>query len=166
MIFKKRPEAIETDDEEEIAPQNNEEYQVESQLIDEPIEGLSPVVLDTEMKTSFLEYAMSVIVSRALPDARDGLKPVHRRILYDMFELGITASSQHRKSARIVGDVLGKYHPRWYFCLWCNGTYGARFFYALSSCWWSVVILVPLMGIKLLLCVIQKLEWLNYLVSY
>ncbi|WP_322961094.1 DNA gyrase subunit A [Mycoplasmopsis cynos] len=111
MIFKKRPEAIETDDEEEIAPQNNEEYQVESQLIDEPIEGLSPVVLDTEMKTSFLEYAMSVIVSRALPDARDGLKPVHRRILYDMFELGITASSQHRKSARIVGDVLGKYHP-------------------------------------------------------
>ncbi|WP_416373605.1 hypothetical protein [Mycoplasmopsis cynos] len=66
MIFKKRPEAIETDDEEEIAPQNNEEYQVESQLIDEPIEGLSPVVLDTEMKTSFLEYAMSVIVSRAL----------------------------------------------------------------------------------------------------
>ena len=63
------------------------------------------------MKNSFLEYAMSVIVARALPDARDGLKPVHRRILYDMDQLGITYGSQHRKSARIVGDVLGKYHP-------------------------------------------------------
>ncbi|UWD34600.1 DNA gyrase subunit A [Mesomycoplasma molare] len=63
------------------------------------------------MRNSFLEYAMSVIVSRALPDARDGLKPVHRRILYGMSELGITHSVAHKKSARIVGDVLGKYHP-------------------------------------------------------
>ncbi len=64
-----------------------------------------------EMKKSYLDYAMSVIVSRALPDVRDGLKPVHRRILYDMFELGIKASGGTKKSARIVGDVLGKYHP-------------------------------------------------------
>ncbi len=64
-----------------------------------------------EMKTSYLNYAMSVIVSRALPDVRDGLKPVHRRILYDMFEMGLKASGGYKKSARIVGDVLGKYHP-------------------------------------------------------
>lgn len=64
-----------------------------------------------EMKTSYLNYAMSVIVSRALPDVRDGLKPVHRRILYDMYEMGLKASGGYKKSARIVGDVLGKYHP-------------------------------------------------------
>ena len=64
-----------------------------------------------EMKTSYLDYAMSVIVSRALPDVRDGLKPVHRRILFSMSELGMTPDKPHRKSARIVGDVLGKYHP-------------------------------------------------------
>lgn len=64
-----------------------------------------------EMKTSYLDYAMSVIVSRALPDVRDGLKPVHRRILYSMSELGMTHDKPHRKSARIVGDVLGKFHP-------------------------------------------------------
>ena len=63
------------------------------------------------MRTSFLDYAMSVIVSRALPDVRDGLKPVHRRILYGMQELGNTPDKPHKKSARIVGDVMGKYHP-------------------------------------------------------
>src|SRR3989338_1241791 len=64
-----------------------------------------------EMERSYLDYAMSVIVARALPDVRDGLKPVHRRILFAMKELGLTKSSQHKKSARIVGEVLGKYHP-------------------------------------------------------
>ena len=64
-----------------------------------------------EVKTSFLEYSMSVIVSRALPDLRDGLKPVHRRILYSMYESGYTPDKPHKKSARIVGDVMGKYHP-------------------------------------------------------
>ena len=63
------------------------------------------------MRKSFLEYSMSVIVSRALPDVRDGLKPVHRRILYGMSELGVTPDKPHKKSARIVGDVMGKYHP-------------------------------------------------------
>ncbi|WP_420640777.1 DNA gyrase subunit A [Candidatus Leptofilum sp.] len=67
--------------------------------------------INQEMRSSYLDYAMSVIVARALPDARDGLKPVHRRILYAMWDMGIRASSPHRKSARIVGEVLGKYHP-------------------------------------------------------
>ncbi len=77
-------------------------------------ENLGKVIkadLSTEMKTSYLNYAMSVIVSRALPDVRDGLKPVHRRILYGMQEIGLRSSSQTKKCARIVGDVLGKYHP-------------------------------------------------------
>ena len=78
-------------------------------------EGISknivPVNISSEMKESYLDYAMSVITSRALPDVRDGLKPVHRRILYSMSELGLTASSKARKSAAVVGDVLGKYHP-------------------------------------------------------
>ncbi|WP_306428734.1 DNA gyrase subunit A [Mycoplasma sp. 2045] len=111
MIFRKKQPVVEQVEEEEELPQNNDEYQVQSQIIESPTEGLIPIVIDNEMKQSFLEYSMSVIVSRALPDARDGLKPVHRRILYDMSELGITPGSQHRKSARIVGDVLGKYHP-------------------------------------------------------
>lgn len=72
---------------------------------------LVPITIEEEMKRSYLDYAMSVIVSRAIPDARDGLKPVHRRILYSMHEAGYHASKQHRKSARIVGDVIGKYHP-------------------------------------------------------
>lgn len=67
--------------------------------------------LHTEMQRSYLEYAMSVIVGRALPDVRDGLKPVHRRILYAMHELGLTPDRPYRKCARVVGDVLGKYHP-------------------------------------------------------
>src|SRR3990170_2555623 len=65
----------------------------------------------TEMEKSYLDYAMSVIVARALPDVRDGMKPVHRRILYSMYKSGIVPGSAYKKSARIVGDVLGKYHP-------------------------------------------------------
>jgi len=70
-----------------------------------------PVYIEDEMKNSYIDYSMSVIVSRALPDIRDGFKPVHRRILYGMYELGVHANRPYRKSARIVGDVLGKYHP-------------------------------------------------------
>ena len=69
------------------------------------------VNIDDELKSSYLDYAMSVIVSRALPDVRDGLKPVHRRILYSMQEMGVFHNTAYKKSARIVGDVLGKYHP-------------------------------------------------------
>ena len=74
-------------------------------------EKVIPVSLEEEMKSSYIDYSMSVIVSRALPDVRDGLKPVHRRILYGMHELGMTHNKAYKKSARIVGEVLGKYHP-------------------------------------------------------
>lgn len=74
-------------------------------------ERIIPVSIEDEMKTAYIDYSMSVIVSRALPDVRDGLKPVHRRVLYGMLELGVRSNSSFRKSARIVGDVLGKYHP-------------------------------------------------------
>jgi len=73
--------------------------------------GISPVTIEEEMKRSYLDYAMSVIVSRAIPDVRDGLKPVHRRILYSMHENGFTRDKAYKKSARVVGDVIGKYHP-------------------------------------------------------
>ena len=73
--------------------------------------NIQPVKIEEEMQNAYLDYAMSVIVSRALPDVRDGLKPVHRRILYAMHELGMTPNSPHRKCARIVGEVLGKFHP-------------------------------------------------------
>src|SRR6202023_3218980 len=72
---------------------------------------IRPVSILDEMKRSYLDYAMSVIVARALPDARDGLKPVHRRILYAMYENGFEWNKPYRKSARTVGDVIGKYHP-------------------------------------------------------
>lgn len=74
-------------------------------------EKLIPVNIEDEMKSAYIDYSMSVIVSRALPDVRDGLKPVHRRVLFGMHELGVRSNSAHKKSARIVGEVLGKYHP-------------------------------------------------------
>ena len=67
--------------------------------------------LESEMKRAFMDYSMSVIMSRALPDVRDGLKPVHRRILYAMNDMGLTYNKSHKKSARVVGETLGKYHP-------------------------------------------------------
>ena len=79
--------------------------------VTEEYTSISPIPIDDEMQKSYLDYAMSVIVSRALPDVRDGLKPVHRRILYAMHEAGYEWNKQHRKSARVVGDVIGKYHP-------------------------------------------------------
>ncbi|WP_207694374.1 DNA gyrase subunit A [Enterococcus sp. DIV0212c] len=80
-------------------------------MSEEMKENIQDVNLTSEMKESFIDYAMSVIVARALPDVRDGLKPVHRRILYGMNELGVTPDKPHKKSARVVGDVMGKYHP-------------------------------------------------------
>src|SRR5712692_3392389 len=74
-------------------------------------EKIIPVDIEDEMKGSYIDYAMSVIVARALPDVRDGLKPVHRRVLYGMQELGLAPNRAYKKSARIVGEVLGKYHP-------------------------------------------------------
>jgi len=75
-------------------------------------EKLIPINIEDEMKSAYIDYSMSVIVSRALPDVRDGLKPVHRRVLYGMYELGVLSNRAHKKSARIVGEVLGKYHPQ------------------------------------------------------
>jgi DNA gyrase subunit A len=72
---------------------------------------IEPRELEAEMRSSFLDYAMSVIVSRALPDVRDGLKPVHRRVLYGMHEAGMQPNRPYKKSARVVGDVMGSYHP-------------------------------------------------------
>ncbi len=76
-----------------------------------PFDNSIPVDIEDELKRSYIDYAMSVIVGRALPDVRDGLKPVHRRVLYGMFDSGSTSGKPYRKSARIVGDVMGKYHP-------------------------------------------------------
>ena len=73
--------------------------------------GLQPVNIAEEMRKAYLDYAMSVITSRALPDARDGLKPVHRRILFAMNNMGLTPGAKFRKSATVVGEVLGNYHP-------------------------------------------------------
>src|SRR5476651_619357 len=70
-----------------------------------------PINIEEEMKSAYIDYSMSVIVSRALPDVRDGLKPVHRRVLYGMLDLGVLSNRPYKKSARIVGEVLGKYHP-------------------------------------------------------
>ncbi len=81
-------------------------------MADEPTQSLMvPVDIEAEMRKSYLDYAMSVIIGRALPDVRDGLKPVHRRILYGMYELGLTSTKPYRKCAKIVGEVLGKFHP-------------------------------------------------------
>jgi DNA gyrase subunit A len=74
-------------------------------------EKVIPIDIEKEVRKSFLEYSMSVIVSRAIPDVRDGLKPVHRRILYALYDQGMTADKPHKKSANIVGEVMGKYHP-------------------------------------------------------
>jgi len=74
-------------------------------------EKIIPINIENEMRTAYIDYSMSVIVSRALPDVRDGLKPVHRRVLFGMQDLGVLSNRAHKKSARIVGEVLGKYHP-------------------------------------------------------
>ena len=79
---------------------------------------IKPMPIEQELKTSFLDYSMSVIVSRALPDVRDGMKPVHRRILFAMHELGLHKNRAYRKSAAIVGETMGKYHP--------HGDFGRR----------------------------------------
>ena len=90
-----------------------------------------PVSITEEMKRSYLDYAMSVIVSRALPDVRDGLKPVHRRILHSMNEQGHTPDKKYVKSARVVGDVMGKYHPHGDQAIYdALGAHGAGFLHA------------------------------------
>ena len=100
--------------------------------------NIQSVDIDSQMRTAYLDYAMSVIVARALPDARDGLKPVHRRILYAMHDWVCVRTTAYKKSARIVGEVLGKYHPHGDSAVYeVNGAYGAGFFHALSTCGWT-----------------------------
>jgi len=105
-----------------------------------------PINIEEELKKSYLDYAMSVIVGRALPDVRDGLKPVHRRVLHAMNELGNDWNKAYKKSARVVGDVIGKYHP-----------HGDSAVYDTIVCWLMVrVTSVQLTVILRQLCVIQK----------
>lgn len=92
-------------------PENGPEERPEGTGPEGLPEGVAPITIEEEMRRSYLDYAMSVIVSRAIPDVRDGLKPVHRRILYSMHENGFTREKPYKKSARVVGDVIGKYHP-------------------------------------------------------
>ncbi len=95
--------------------------------------GIQPVLIEEELKDSFLDYAMSVVVSRAIPDIRDGLKPVHRRVLYTMHQLGFHYNKPYHKSVRVVGDVLGKYHPHGDQAVYqYHGWHGAGFFKAIS----------------------------------
>jgi len=95
---------------------------------------ISNIAIENELKKSYLDYAMSVIIGRALPDVRDGLKPVHRRSLYAMRELGVFYNRAYVKSARIVGDIIGKFHPHGgYGSLRYNSPHGAGLFDALSS---------------------------------
>lgn len=105
-------ELIKIDDEEyEYDDPSNEDSKKDLELLAKHVDHVMPINLATCMQESFLSYAMSVIIARALPDVRDGLKPVQRRILYTMSELGVYSDRPHKKSARIVGDVMGKYHP-------------------------------------------------------
>ena len=99
---------------------------------EEPVvrtDGVVLVDIVPEMRKSYLDYAMSVIVSRALPDVRDGLKPVHRRILYTMHEMGLNAGAKFKKSAAVVGDVMGKYHPHGDVALYDAMIKMAQYFY-------------------------------------
>ena len=116
-------ESEETQEEEPAEPKDKDKPEVEKPSEEETDEEATqtkepekedriiPQIIEDEMKRSYLDYAMSVIVGRALPDVRDGLKPVHRRILYAMNELGLQSNKTFKKSARIVGEVLGKFHP-------------------------------------------------------
>ena len=111
-----------------------------------------PVYIEEEMQKSYIDYAMSVIVQRALPDVRDGLKPVHRRILYAMQEAGMASNKPYKKSARIVGEVLGKYHPHGDISVYdaivrLAQNFSTRYLMAVSTV------------TRLLLCVIRKCVW-------
>jgi DNA gyrase subunit A len=112
--------------------------------------------LETEMEKSYLAYAMTVIIARALPDVRDGLKPVHRRILHVMNQQGLRHTAKFRKSASVVGDVMGKYHPHGDSAIY-DAMARPRLFYALTRWWTARETLVRSMVIRRLLCVIPKL---------
>ena len=120
------------------------------------------VNIDEEMKSSYIDYSMSVIVSRALPDVRDGFKPVHRRVLFGMNELGNNSDKPYKKSARIVGEVMGKYHPHGDSSIY--GTLVRMASIGQCDIHWSTdrVTLVRSMATALLLCVTPRLVFANY----
>jgi DNA gyrase subunit A len=125
-----------------------------------------PISLEDEMRRSYLDYAMSVIVGRALPDVRDGLKPVHRRVLYAMHELSNDWNRPYKKSARIVGDVIGKYHPHGDTAVYDTIVRMAQDF-SFATCWLMVkVTLVLWMVIMRRRCVIPKYVWRVLHMSY
>ena len=108
---KKSPTDIEIPEDDDDFDINSPDHQREEEMLWDKKGNILDIDLNSEMENSFLSYAMSVIVQRALPDVRDGMKPVHRRILYAMSQIGVFSNTAHKKSARIVGDVIGKYHP-------------------------------------------------------
>ena len=123
-----------------------------------PYSNVKEINLSHEMRSSFLDYAMSVIVARALPDVRDGLKPVHRRILYAMNDLGMTSDKAYKKSARIVGEVIGKYHPHGDTAVYETMVRMAQDFSYRNMLVDGHGNLDPLTATQLQLCVIQKPE--------
>ncbi|SUH36222.1 DNA gyrase subunit A [Salmonella enterica subsp. enterica] len=120
---------------------------------------ITPVNIEEELKSSYLDYAMSVIVGRALPDVRDGLKPVHRRVLYAMNVLGNDWNKAYKKSARVVGDVIGKYHPTAIpQCM--TPSFVWRSHSRCVTCWWMVrVTSVLLTATPRRQCVIRRSVW-------
>ena len=125
-------------------------------MSDTPRSNVQEINISQEMRTSFLDYAMSVIVSRALPDVRDGLKPVHRRILYSMHDLGMHSDKPFKKSARIVGDVIGKYHPHGDSAVYETMVRMAQDLTIVICLLTDMVTLVLLMVMERQRCVIQK----------
>lgn len=120
---------------------------------------ITPVNIEEELKSSYLDYAMSVIVGRALPDVRDGLKPVHRRVLYAMNVLGNDWNKAYKKSARVVGDVIGKYHPHGDSAVYDTIVRMAQPF-SLRYMWWMVrVTSVLLTATPRRQCVIRRSVW-------
>ena len=109
-VDEKTSETEDQEDDDDLE-KSREDEKKDKELLESRIDHVLPINLSNCMQDSFLSYAMSVIVARALPDVRDGLKPVQRRILYTMAELGVYSDKPYKKSARIVGDVMGKYHP-------------------------------------------------------
>ena len=125
-----------------------------------------PINIEEEMKQSYLDYAMSVIVGRALPDVRDGLKPVHRRVLYAMRELGNDFNKPYKKSARVVGDVIGKYHPHGDTAVYDTIVRMAQHF-RFVTCWsMGKVTSARSMVTRLRQCVIPKFAWQKLRMNY
>lgn len=116
------------------------------------------IELRDEMRRSFMDYAMSVIVSRAIPDVRDGLKPVHRRIIYGMYELGLSPTDRYRKAAKTVGDVMGNYHPHGDSAIY-ESLVKLTNHRPVDMCLWMDTAILVIWTILQPLCVIQKPGW-------